>query len=250
MGTNYHRLLDHLYWYQQFTINLFDPRDHVVTQPPPAVEIERPYSAPNDSISSELVERVTHIHVLFTTDNQVLYGHLEEATRLSLADSTVTQYKNKRYGIAAWKYIISAHCATSDWEDKIARINLIISTTVWKGTGPITLTMHCNIHRDMNELARTCGVHVTDPNLPLERKPVYNLIESISTTSPEILAAFSMIQFDPSLRNSFDKTLAWMIPAYPKKKYYKKQTKYNIGTVEVNNGISETGVNLRFSTGS
>ena len=51
----------------------------MVTQPPPELEIDRPYSAPNDSISSELVDRVTHIHALFTTDNQVLYGHIEEA---------------------------------------------------------------------------------------------------------------------------------------------------------------------------
>ena len=120
--------------------------DPVVTQPPPELEIDRPYSAPNDSISSELVESVIHIHALFTTDNQVLYGQLEEATRISLADSTVTQYKKKRDERAAWKAIMSVHCATGDWEDEIARINLIISTTFWKGTGTITLTMHCNTH--------------------------------------------------------------------------------------------------------
>ena len=72
---------------------------------------------------------------------------------------------------------MSAHCATGDWEDEIARINLIIYTTVWKGTGPITLTMKCNTHRDMNELASTCGLHVTDPNLPSERQTIYNLIK-------------------------------------------------------------------------
>ena len=96
------------------------------------------------------MERVTHIHALFRTANQMLYGHLEEATRLSLTDSTVTQHKNKRYGRASWKAIMSAHCATGDWEDEIDWINLIISTTFWKGTGPITLTIHCKTHRDMN----------------------------------------------------------------------------------------------------
>ena len=218
--------------------------DPAVTQPPPTLEIDRPYSAPNDSISSELVERVTHIHYLFTTENQVLYGHLEEATRLPLAASAVTQYKNKRYGRAAWKAIMSAHCATGDWEDEIARINLIISTTVWKGTGPITLTMHCNTHRDMNELARTCGIHVTDPNLPSERQTVYNLIELISTNNTEILEALSMISFNPSLRIFFDNTVALMITADPKKKSSKKQTTANIGAVEVNDGIGETRVHL------
>ena len=48
----------------------------VVTQPPPALEIYRPYLEPNDSIYYELVERVTHIHTLFTTENQVLYAHI------------------------------------------------------------------------------------------------------------------------------------------------------------------------------
>ena len=79
---------------------------------------------------------------------------------------------------------MSAHCVKGYWEDEIARINLIISTTVWKVTGIITLTMHCNTHRDMNELSSTCGVHVTYTNLPSEQQTVYNLIGSISTTSP------------------------------------------------------------------
>ena len=72
-------------------LTYFIREDPAVTHPPPALEIDRPHSSPNDSISSELVERVTHIHALFITDNQVLYGHLEEATRLSLDASTVTQ---------------------------------------------------------------------------------------------------------------------------------------------------------------
>ena len=157
-------------------LTYFIQEDPAVTQSPLELEIDRPYSAPNDSISYELVNRVTHIHPLFTTDNQVLYGHLEEATRLSLAASTVTQYKNKRDGRAAWKAIMSAQCATGDWENEISRINLIISTTIWKGTGPITLAMHCITHRDMNELSRTCGVYVTDPNILWEQQIVYNII--------------------------------------------------------------------------
>ena len=132
---------------------------------------------------------------------------------------------------------MSAHCTTGDWEDEISRINLIITTTVWKGTGPITLTMHCNTQRDMNELARTCGVHVTDTNLSLERKMVYNLIESISTTSPGMLAALSMIYFNPSLQNIFDKNVPWLITDDPKKKSTKKKTTANIGAGEVKNRI-------------
>ena len=59
-----------------------------------------------------------------------------------------------------------------------------------------------------------------------------------------------MICFNPSLRNSFDKTLAWLITANPKKKSAKKQTTANIGAVEVNNRIGETGVHLRLHNGS
>ena len=110
--------------------------------------------------------------------------------------------------------------------------------------------MHCNTHRDMIELARTCGVHVTYPNLPLEQQTVYNLIESISNTSPAILAALSMIRFKPSLRNIFDNIVAWLIAADPKKKFAKKQTTDNIRAVEVKNGIGETVVHLRFHTSS
>ena len=145
---------------------------------------------------------------------------------------------------------MSAHCDTGDWEYAIAMINLIISTTVWKGTGPITLNIYCNTHIDMNELDRTCGVHVTYPNLPLERQTVYNLNELISTTNLEILAVLSMICFNPSLRNIFDKTVDWLITADTKKKSAKKQTTSNIGAVEVKNGIGETGFHLQFHTGN
>ena len=72
-------------------LTYFIREDPAVTHPPPALEIDRPHSAPNDSNSSELVKRVTHIHTLFTTDNQVLYGRLEESIRLSLYDYTGTQ---------------------------------------------------------------------------------------------------------------------------------------------------------------
>ena len=59
-----------------------------------------------------------------------------------------------------------------------------------------------------------------------------------------------MIRFNPSLRKSFDKTVAWLITAYPKNKHVKNQTTANIGSVEVNNGIGENGVHLRFHTSS
>ena len=41
-----------------------------------------------------------------------------------------------------------------------------------------------------------------------------------------------------------------MITADPKKKSTKNQTTANIGAVEIKNGIGETGVHLRFNTGS
>ena len=59
-----------------------------------------------------------------------------------------------------------------------------------------------------------------------------------------------MIRFKPSIRNSFDKTVAWMTTADTKNKSAKQQTTANIGAVEVNNGIGKTGVHLRFHTGS
>ena len=59
-----------------------------------------------------------------------------------------------------------------------------------------------------------------------------------------------MIRFNPSFKNSFEKTVAYLITADPKKKYSKKQTTDNIGYVEVKNGIGETGVHLIFHTRS
>ena len=84
----------------------------------------------------------------------------------------------------------------------------------------------------------------------MERQTVYNIIESISTTSTEIFADFSMIRFNPGLQNSFDKTVAWIITADTKNKYTKKQTTANIGAFELKNGIFETEVYLRFHTNS
>ena len=129
------------------------------------------------------------------------------------------------------------------WTPKVLAnsfISLCVSQCMVKVMGKVpfqTLTMHCNIHRDMHELARTCGNHVTDTNLCLERQTVYNIIKLISTTNTEILAALSMICFNPSLRNSLVKTVDWLITADPKKKSAKNQNTANIGPVEVKNGI-------------
>ena len=60
----------------------------------------------------------------------------------------------------------------------------------------------------------------------------------------------SIIRFNLSLRNSFDKTVAWLITTDPKNKSAKNQTTSNVGAVEVKNGIGETGVHLRCHTGS
>ena len=73
---------------------------------------------------------------------------------------------------------MSSHCATGDWEDEIARINLFISTTGWKVTGPITFTIHYNTQRYMNELARTCGIHITNPNLPSDHQTILRTFTS------------------------------------------------------------------------
>ena len=59
-----------------------------------------------------------------------------------------------------------------------------------------------------------------------------------------------MICFNTSLRNSFDKTVAWLITADTNNDSTKKKTTANSGAIEVNNGIGETGVHLRFHTGS
>ena len=163
MGTNYHRLLDHLYWFQKFTIKLFDPRVSCGYESPSSIG-NRPSIFSHKWKYFFWVSGARHPY-------PCLFYHLEEATRIFLADSTVTQYKKKRDGRAARKAIMSLHFATGDWEDEIARINLIISETVWKGTGIITLTMHYNTHRDMNGLARTCGVHIPDNNFLRSNKP-------------------------------------------------------------------------------
>ena len=59
-----------------------------------------------------------------------------------------------------------------------------------------------------------------------------------------------MICFNPCLQKSFDNNVAWLIIDNHKNKFSKKQTTANIGAVELNNGIGETGVHLWLHTGS
>ena len=226
-------------------------REDATVGNPRSLAANRPYSNNFNDIAQELIERLSHDHALFRGDNQLVYRHLEEATRTSIAAATVKQYSVSRDGRAAWKAVMSAHCNKADWEHEATKISIKLQSFKWKGNGPKSLTAHCNEHREMNEALKQCAEHFIY-QLPNERTTVTQLLASIQTSNSDVAAALSTIKQDDQpngqgMRNNFDAAVAFIIPTDPHKGLAKKKAASGlISEVKVKEGKGATGVELRY----
>ena len=228
-------------------------REDATVATPRSLRPNRPFSSNFLDIAEELNERLSHDHPVFRADNQLVYKHLEEATRTSIAAATVKQYSVSRDRRAAWKAVMSAHCNKADWEHEATKISIKLQSFKWKGNGPKSLTAHCNEHREMNEALKQCAEHFLY-QLPNERTTVTQLLASIQTTNSDVAAALSTIKHDDhpngrGMRNNFDAAVAFLIPNDPHKGLAKKKAASGlISDVggKVKEGIGTTGVHLCF----
>ena len=62
----------------------------------------RAYSAEHGSVEEELVQRCTHDHPAFVTDNAAVFDAIEKALRGAIFYPTIKPHSRKKDGMSAW----------------------------------------------------------------------------------------------------------------------------------------------------
>ena len=85
------------------------------------------------SVLDELIERLSHTHPLFKSDNAAVYSMLEEATRGSVYASSIKTYSRSKNGRDAWTSMVSSHAGNDKWEQLQKDKMKFIMNTKWNG---------------------------------------------------------------------------------------------------------------------
>ena len=57
----------------------------------------------------DLISRASHSHPLYKTDNAIVFGAIESATRESVFSTTIKPVARKKDGRGAWKALLTSH---------------------------------------------------------------------------------------------------------------------------------------------
>ena len=84
--------------------------------PPPPLQLNRPYSEEHGSLRNELIERASHTHVNFNEDNGLVFDALEIATRGTKLTASIQPFRRQRNGREAYLAIIGHYLGEDKWE--------------------------------------------------------------------------------------------------------------------------------------
>ena len=68
------------------------------------------------TVLGDMIDRASHTHVLYKTDNAQVYSLIEQAARNSSFLSTIKSFEKRKNGRGAWLALITAHVGDSKWQ--------------------------------------------------------------------------------------------------------------------------------------
>jgi len=233
--------------------------DAATATPPPALAQDQPYSDEHGSMMEEYIARATHSHTNFNSDNSLLYGLLEVATRSTMYAASIQAFAKKRDGRGAYLALKEQHLGVARWMTEIQKHEYTMYSIRWKGTGNFTIQQHVSNHRNAYTQLAAAGMHVPH-QLPNERSRVAYLLKSIESNDPTLLAAVANINSDtdvPSLQDNFERAAALIQAACPVEKRISGNKRAHISAFSSDTssqahisalqcGIGSSGVHFRF----
>ena len=85
-----------------------------------AMAPNHPYSIEHGSVSQEMIQRYSHSHTLYATDNATAYDELDIALRGTKYHTTIDPLKRRRDGRGAYLALTEQLCGPALW-DQISR---------------------------------------------------------------------------------------------------------------------------------
>lgn len=230
-------------------------RDRVDVEPnPPPLSPGKSYSASSGSVEAELVERASHDHALYRSDNAKIYSFIEEAVRSSQYNASIKPFQRAKDGRGAYKALVSQHAGKDKWEAELKVQEDRVMNRVWKGNASaFPLESYIQMHRQAFMSMIQCADHVSF-QVPNERTRVKHMIDNIQCSDPELLSLLALVKNDDNLMSDFEAAATMILPACPVARRVKQSGKEKgsatIGSLEtvLKDGKGASGVNLRWHT--
>ena len=194
---------------------LYVIRDEVEVKPEADDPLEGSHAyGSSGSVLDELIQRISHTHPLFKSDNASVYSMLEEATRGSIYASSIKTYARNKNGRNAWLSMVSSHAGKDKWEQLQKDKMKFIMNTKWNGRS-YSLEKNCGIHRTAYVQMEEAALHV-EFQLPNEHSRVGYLIDNIVNSNPDLRAAIAQVRVDrDGMRKDFESTVTYVLPVDP-----------------------------------
>ena len=201
------------------------------------------------SVLQEMIDRFSHTHPLFRTDNNKVYSLLDEATRGTIYAPTIKPYARTKNGRAAWMAIVGSHAGDDKWEQIQKNQMKFLINNKWNGR-QFGLDKFTNLHRTAYVSLEEAALHVTF-QLPNEHTRVGYLLDNITSSDPALQAALSSVRADTNgMRGDFEKAVTFLLPTCPYARSSKSKSNGNNAIVSdatlQGQGASKTGVDLRW----
>ena len=217
-----------------------------------------PYGAGYHSFQEEMIERTTHNHPMYATDNEQVYHIISNA----LADTTylasIKRHRNTKDGRGAYLDLVMHHLGTNKWNIIASNSDKRSTTLTWNGRSHrYTLSRHINNLRSYhNDLIR-CNDRI-EYAVPTETQRVERLLTSIQSNDPSVLSAITTIRSSKDnttgLYTDFERAADFLLTVAPKAPKEGKdhqisglQQDYDSIKKPISRG-PKTGVELRYHT--
>ena len=218
--------------------------DAAVPATAPPLEFNAPYSTLHGSVKNEMVARYSHTHALFSTDNGYVFDDIEEATRGSKYQATITPYRRTKDGRGAYMALKEQHTGPAMWDKKKTTAMEFLQSRKFSGTSSMTLESFLGQHRSAFVTLQRCSDNVSC-QLPDERSRVQYLLDNIQVEDANVRAALSSIRMDDTptgMRNKFEAAVAFLLPTDPvAKKQKNKRTSAEISAATGDSAPKELG---------
>jgi hypothetical protein len=177
----------------------------------------RSYSAEHGSVEEELVQRCTHDHPAFATDNAAVFDAIEKALRGTIFYPTIKPHSRKKDGRSAWLALQGQYLGEAKWRQEIKECEDLVNNRVWKGNSHMTLEKFVAMHRNANARLEAAALH-TPFQVPDGFRTCERIMNAIQTTDPLLQATMAQIRSsnDPNgPRSDFEQCVAALIPHCP-----------------------------------
>ncbi|GFH62136.1 hypothetical protein CTEN210_18612 [Chaetoceros tenuissimus] len=202
------------------------------------------------SILEDLINRCSHTHPLFKTDNQSVYKLLETATKGTQYATTVTTFSRTKNGRSAYLAIVTSHIGGDKWDKQVETNVDIIMNREWNGKS-YKLEKFCNQHRQAHAKLADAKAHGADvPDFNDVSKVKY-LTQNITHQDGDLRAAIALIRTSTTgLKSDFEGAIRTLLPVDPfKPRGGMKRKGYEISAVEGGGGHKTSANKTSYGTG-